>query len=314
MAAGGGTKAVVMALVANGGIAIAKFVGFSITGSSAMLAEAIHSVADTSNQGLLLLGGKRARRAANNTHQFGYGRERYFWAFVVALLLFSVGAGFALYEGIEKIRHPHDIDRWEIAAGILIFGIVLEGFAFYTAFKESLKIKPPEQTLWQFIRKTRNPELPVVLLEDSAAMLGLFVALAGIFLSIKVDPVFDGIATTFIGVLLAAVAVILAIEMKSLLIGESADETQTAKIVSAIEADSVVAELIDLKTMHTGPDDVLVVARVRFKSGLTTGGELAKEIDDLQQRIQELVPTASHIYIEPDLRVAAAATDAPDAH
>jgi len=312
MAAGGSTRAVVTALFANLGIAIAKFIGFLITRSSSMLAESIHSVADTSNQALLLLGGKRARKDANDVHQFGYGRERYFWSFVVALLLFSVGAGFAIYEGIEKIRHPHDITRPEVAVGILAFGIILESYAFFTAFKLAKAIKAPTDSWWDFIRKSRNPELPVVLLEDSGAMAGLLIALTGIGLTVATDnPVWDGVATLMIGLILATIAVVLGIEMKSLLIGEGAGSEDQQKIVSAINNDDAITEAIEVRTQHVGPEDILVVARLRFRDGLDSAA-LAAEIDDLQSRIHDLVPNATHIYIEPDLRALPMKFDAHD--
>lgn len=313
MSAGGSTRAVITALFANMGIAVAKFIGFALTRSSSMLAESIHSVADTSNQALLLLGGKRAKRAANDVHQFGYGRERYFWAFVVALLLFSVGAGFALYEGIEKIRHPHEIDRVGVAIGILIVAMLLEGMAFRTAFQETMRSKPKDQTLWGFIRKTRNPELPVVLLEDSAAMLGLLVALGGIGLAQTTGwDQWDGIATVIIGLILAGVAIILAVEMKSLLMGESAGRANTAKILQTFEDDTTVNELIEMRTQHVGPEEILVVARVRFDPALNSD-ELATEIDELQTAIHDAVPEATSIYIEPDLHAIATQFDGPAA-
>src|SRR5688500_2690734 len=235
MAGGGhGTRAVVAALLANAGIAIAKFVGFIITGSASMLAESIHSAADSGNQGLLLLGGKRARRAADATHPFGYGRERYFWAFVVALVLFSLGGAFAIYEGISKIRHPHPVDSPEVAVGILVLAILLETFSFRTAVVEANHVRG-DAGWWQFIRRSKNPELPVVLLEDLGALVGLVLALAAVGTTLATDdPIWDGIGTLSIGVLLTVIAIVLAIEMKSLLIGETADATVEASIRAAI--------------------------------------------------------------------------------
>src|SRR5688572_21687581 len=214
MAAGGhGTKAVIAALFANMGIAVSKFIGYAITGSASMLAEAIHSVADSGNQGLLLLGGHRARRKADETHPFGYGRERYFWAFIVSLVLFSLGGAFAIFEGIEKIRHPHDLDSAGIAIAILVVAIGLETFSFRTAIVESNKVRG-DATWWQFIRRSKNPELPVVLLEDLGAEVGLFIALGAISTSIITDdPIYDGIGTLMIGFLLTIIAIVLAVEM-----------------------------------------------------------------------------------------------------
>lgn len=300
MAAGGSNRAVLTALFANFGIAVAKFVGFLITSSSSMLAESIHSLADTTNQGLLLLGGKRATRDATDMHQFGFGRERYFWSFVVALLLFSVGGGYAVYEGIDKIRHPHDISSLGVAVGILLFAIVLEAYAFRIAFLEAEKVRG-DRTWWQFIRRSRNPELPVVLLEDSGAILGLTVALTGVTLAqLTGNAIWDGYATFVIGIILCAIAVTLAIEMKSLLIGESANVAETAKIMAVFESDDAIETVIDVKSQHIGPEDILVVAKVKFVESLS-GDALATEIDEVHSQLQTQVPNAKFIYIEPEL-------------
>ncbi|MFT7473762.1 MAG: cation diffusion facilitator family transporter [Verrucomicrobiales bacterium] len=314
MAAGGSQRAVITALFANLGIAIAKFVGFLITGASSMLAESIHSVADTTNQGLLLLGGKRAVKDANDTFHFGYGRERYFWSFVVALLLFSVGAGYALYEGILKILDPHEISNLPVAIGILLFAIALEAYAFSTAVREANKTRR-NRTWWQFVRTTRNPELPVVLLEDSGAMLGLVVAIGGISLSeITGNAIWDGIATFIIGVILAAIAVMLAVEMKSLLIGESADPYTTKKITEALGKESSIVRVIELKTQHLGPEDLLIVARVKFDEKLG-GDELASAIDGVHARLKQAIPMADFVYIEPELHSGSPALEAEtDSH
>jgi cation diffusion facilitator family transporter len=300
MAAGGSNKAVVTALLANLGIAIAKFIGFLITGASSMLAESIHSLADTTNQGLLLVGGKRAQKAANDTFNFGYGRERYFWSFVVALLLFSVGAGYALYEGILKIRDPHEISNIPVAIVILTAAIFLEAYAFRTAFLEANKIRRG-RTWWQFIRTTRNPELPVVLLEDSGAMLGLVVALSGIGLSeVTGNAIWDGVATFVIGLILASIAVTQALEMKSLLIGESASLANEKIIQTVFDNEASIERVIDIKTQHIGPEDLLITARVKFDPSLA-GDDLATAIDGVHARLREAVPIADFIYIEPEL-------------
>ena len=299
--AGGSTKAIIAAFFANLGIAIAKLVGFFITRSSSMLAESIHSFADTSNQGLLLYGGRAAGRDATPRHQFGFGRERYFWSFVVALVLFSLGSLFAIYEGIEKIRHPHEISSPAIAIGILIFGILLEGGSLRTAIVESRKVKRPDQSWWEFIRNARSPELPVVLLEDWGAMFGLVIALAAISISMGFDaPVWDGIGTLTIGVLLGIIAVVLAVEMKSLLIGEAATLSDQEAIEDAIEAGDDVDRLIHIRTQHIGPEDILVAAKVHFATGLTTT-QLADAIDATEKRIRAAVPMTRLIYLEPDL-------------
>ena len=300
MAAGGGTKAVVAALLGNSAIAIAKFVGFFITRSSSMLAESIHSVADAGNQGLLLWGGKAAKKEADDEHQFGYGRERFYWAFVVALVLFSVGSGFALYEGVEKIRHPHEIDNPTVAYAILSFAIVAEAFSFRMAIVESRPLKG-DQSWWSFVRNTRVPELAVVLLEDLGAMIGLIFAIVSIAISQAFDaPIWDGIGTLGIGILLFFIAVILIIEMRSLLLGEGAGEEEMEHIRTAIADTPRVAKLLHLRTQHLGPDELLVGAKVEFERGLTTA-ELAAAVDEVEHAVRSVVPEAHPIYVEPDL-------------
>ncbi len=301
MAGGGhGTRAVVAALIANAGIAVAKFVGFVITGSASMLAEAIHSVADSGNQGLLLLGGKRARRAADETHPFGYGRERYFWAFIVAMVLFSLGGAFAIFEGVEKIRHPHEIESAGVAIGILVLAIGLETYSFRTAIAESNKVRG-DASWWQFIRRSKNPELPVVLLEDLGAEIGLIIALAAVTTSLVTgDPLYDGIGTLSIGVLLAVIAVILAIEMKSLLMGETADPKVQQAIRERVEADDAVQRLIHLRTQHLGPDELLIGAKVAFVDHLSVP-ELAAAVNRVEDTVRRAVPEARVMYIEPDV-------------
>jgi len=302
MAAGGehGNKAVVAALIGNSGIAVAKFVGFAITGSSAMLAEAIHSVADSGNQALLLLGGKQAKKEADEEHQFGYGRERYFWSFVVALILFALGSAFAVWEGISKIRHPHEISNLPVALGILAFAIALEGWTFRTAVTESRPLKR-ELSWWQFIRRSRTPELPVVLLEDFGALAGLTIAFVSLLISNFFDaPVWDGIGTLSIGILLGIIAIILVIEMRSLLIGEGAQPREMAKIVNAIKTSPDVKELIHIRTQHLGPDELLVGAKVMFDPSLSMD-ELGAAINRVEAAVRAEVPFAKPMYIEPGL-------------
>ena len=299
--AGGGTRAVVAALLANGGIAISKFAGFAITGSASMLAEGVHSVADTGNQALLLLGGKRAERQATPQHPFGYGRERYFWSFVVALILFSLGGMFALYEGWHKIDHPEEIDSPEVAIGILVVAIFLEIFSFRTAIVETLKIKAPDVGWWAFIRRSKQPELPVVLLEDLGALVGLVFALGAVSLSIITDdPIYDGIGTLAIGVLLVVIAVILAIEMKGLLMGESASEADQQAIRAAIEVDPSVQRLIHMRTQHIGPDELLVGAKIELVDGLDVQ-EVVDVVNNIETAVRRSVPTARIMYLEPDI-------------
>ncbi|WP_086660850.1 cation diffusion facilitator family transporter [Lentzea kentuckyensis] len=299
MSAGGGTKAIVAALAANAGIAVAKFVGFLFTGSSSMLAESVHSLADTSNQGLLLLGQKTAQRKATRLHPFGYGRDRYFWSFVVALLLFSLGSVFALYEGIHKLQHPEPLKDPIIAIVILVIAIGLETYSFVTAISESKKIKG-DVSWWGFIRQSRTPELPVVLLEDLGALIGLVLALAGVGLSmITGDPVFDALGTIAIGALLGIIAVILIIEMKSLLIGEGASDKDLDLICDELAAGKV-QRVIHIKTQYIGPEELLVAAKIALEPQLPLD-EVAQAINDAEQRVRNKVPHARLIYLEPDL-------------
>ena len=289
------------ALLANAGIAVAKFVGFLLTGAASMLAEAVHSVADSGNQALLLLGGRRARRSPTEDHPFGYGRERYFWSFVVALILFSVGGMFATFEGIEKIRHPHELESIAIAIVILLFAIVLEVLSFRTAVIESAAVKDPQQSWWGFIRRTKQPELPVVLLEDLGALIGLVIALSAITVShITGDPVWDGIGTLLIGLLLISIAIVLAIEMKGLLIGESATLTDQQKIAAAIEIEPSVQRLIHMRTQHIGPDELLVGAKIELIEGLSVP-EVVEVVNRVETSVRRAVPTARVMYLEPDI-------------
>jgi cation diffusion facilitator family transporter len=299
MAASGGTRAIVAALIANAGISIAKFIGWLITGSSSMLAEAVHSVADTSNQGLLLLGGRTARRAATSEHPFGYGRDRYFYSFVVALLLFTLGSVFALYEGIHKLESHEPLVSPLVAVVILVVAIGLEIYSFRTAIVESLPLKG-NLTWWQFIRQSKVPELPVVLLEDLGALVGLILALLGVGLTVLTgDPVWDAVGTICIGVLLGVIAVILIIEMKSLLIGEGAAPPVLSSIVSALETGDV-QRVIHIKTQYIGPEELLVAAKIALAPGLPLEA-VARAIDAAEARVRERVPDARIMYLEPDL-------------
>lgn len=301
MSAGGhGRKAVIAALLANLGIAIAKLVAFVLTRSASMLAESVHSLADSGNQGLLLFGESRGRRKADEEHQFGYGAARYFWAFVVAVVLFTVGGAFALYEGIEKLRHPHDVESYGIAIGVLIVAIMLETFSFRTAIKETQPLLKG-RSYWRFIKESKTPELPVVLLEDLGALVGLILALVGVSLSaVTHDPMWDALGTISIGVLLVVIAVILAIEMHGLLIGESGSGAEVAAITAALVAVPDFDRVIHLRTRYLGPDEMLVAAKVATPVGGTTE-RLAAQINEAERRIREAVPAATLIYIEPDL-------------
>ena len=288
------------AFLANLGIAIAKFVGFALTASASMLAEAIHSVADTSNQGLLMLGGRRARRAPTTRHPFGFGRERYFWSFVVALVIFSLGALFALFEAEEKLRHPHEIESPFVAVGILAVAIVFESLSLRTAVRESRGPRG-RASWWSFIRHSRSPELPVVLLEDLGALLGLAFALAGVMLAdVTGNARFDAVGSLAIGLLLAVIAIILMIEMKSLLMGESATEDTEQRIREVVEAQPRVRRLIHMRTQHLGPDELLVAIKIELDGDLDTRA-IAASIDEVEAKVREVVPLARVMYIEPDL-------------
>ena len=298
MSASGGTKAIIAALGANLGIAVIKFVAFAITGSASMLAEGVHSVVDSGNQGLLLRGGRSARRTASPAHPFGYGRDRYVYGFLVALMLFSAGGLFALYEGVEKIRHPHHLDSPVVAFVVLAAAIGLESFSLRTAVRESAHLKG-EDSWFGFIRHAKNPELPVVLLEDVAALIGLVFALGGVGLATLTDePVWDGIGTCAIGGLLVTVAVILVIETKSLLLGEAAAPSDLALIEQGLVGPGV-ERIIHLRTMHLGPDELLVGAKLAMPTGATLP-EIARAIDDAERRVRDAVPAARVIYLEPD--------------
>lgn len=303
MSASHGTKAVVAAFLANSGIAVTKFIAWFFSGSASMLAEAIHSVADAGNQLLLLLGGRLAKKQADREHPFGYGRERYVWAFIVALILFSVGGLFSIYEGINKLQHPHELEMWWLPLLVLAIAIVLESFSFRTAIKEANQVRG--KTRWvDFIRQAKSPELPVILLEDLAALLGLCFAFGAVGLTVLTgNPVFDAIGTLLIGALLIVVAIVLAIEMKSLLIGEGASEADDRRIREAFNASKDVEALIHMKTLYVGPDELMVAAKVAFPPSATLE-DVARSIDRLEAEVRERVPVARIIYIEPDIYLA----------
>jgi cation diffusion facilitator family transporter len=298
----GSRKAIIAAFFANLGIAVAKFAGFLITRSAGLLAESAHSLADTGNQALLMLGSKRGERPADSAHPFGYGPERYFWAFVVALVLFSMGGLFALYEGIDKLRHPHQVDNVVVAFVILLIAVGLESYSLRTAVKESNHVRPPGMSWITFIRTSKSPELPVVLLEDVGAELGLGFALIGLILAeVTGNPRWDAVGSIAIGVLLVAIAFILARETKPLLIGESASDSDLEMIQSALTGSVHVNSIIHLRTMHLGPDDLLLATKVDFDHSLTVE-QLAHAIDEAEIAVRTAVPKTTTIYIEPDIR------------
>jgi cation diffusion facilitator family transporter len=297
----GSRRAILAAFLANLGIAIAKFVGFLITSSAGLLAEAFHSLADTGNQLLLLLGGKRATKAADTAHPFGYGRERYFWAFVVALVLFSMGGLFAIYEGIDKLRHPHDVESLGVAIGILVFSMILEGFSLRTAYREASAHRSTSGRWFTWIRRSKQPELPVVLLEDSGALLGLLFALTGVLLAKGTGNArWDALGSLAIGLLLVSIAILLAIEMKGLLIGESASAADVATIAQTLERAKAVQRIIHLRTEHLAPEQLLVAAKLEFDPTLSVE-ELAGAIDAAERDLREAVPAAHFVFIEPDV-------------
>jgi cation diffusion facilitator family transporter len=293
-------RAVLAALAANLGIAIAKFIAFFITGSASMLAESVHSVADTGNELLLLIGRGRSGRPASREHPFGFGRERYFYGFVVAVMLFTVGAAFSLYDGIHKLLDPEKIDSPIIAFGVLILSAVLEAFSLRTGIQEANKVRG-DRSWGSFIRRTKIPELPVVLLEDTAALAGLVFAFIGIGLSVLTDDGrWDGGGSLAIGLLLATAATILAIEMKSLLIGESASSDVQRKIIDALEDGPELVQVIHLRTVHMSPDAVLVTAKVAVRE-TDSAAQIAAGINTAEGRVREAVPIATTIYLEPDI-------------
>lgn len=307
MSANGGTKAIVAALLANVGIAITKFIAFLLSGSSSMLAEAVHSVADSGNQALLLLGGKRAKRAATPEHPFGYGRERYIYAFIVSIVLFSIGGLFALYEAYHKWGHKGGIESWHwLPVVVLVTAIILESFSFRTAIKESNHVRG-NQSWVRFIRRAKAPELPVVLLEDFGALVGLVFALFGVSMTlITGNGEWDAAGTAMIGVLLVVIAVVLAIETKSLLLGEGAEASELAAIERAVTDGPEVERIIHMKTLYLGPEELMVAAKIGVPA-CESAQDLARGINAVEARIRAAVPTARVIYLEPDIYSAAAA-------
>ncbi len=295
----GSRRAILAAFAANLGIAVSKFIGFALTGAASMLAEAVHSVADTCNQALLLLGSARAKKAATAEHPFGYGMERYFWSFVVAQVIFVLGAVFAIYEGVEKLLHPHEIKAPLVGIAILTVGIVLETWSFRTATKEANALRG-QSSWWSFIRRTKTPELPVVLLEDLGALVGLLLALVGLGVAMLTgEPRWDALGSIAIGALLGVIAVVLAMEMKSLLVGESGQPQTLEAIRNAIVAGDRVCRIIHMRTMHLGPDELLVGAKIELDAHLSFE-EVAREIDAAEARMRAAVPIARIVYLEPD--------------
>ena len=301
MSTEGSMRAIIAALLANTGIAITKFIAAAISGSAAMFAEGIHSLADTGNQILLLLGGRRAKRSATATHPFGYGRSRYIYAFMVSIVLFSVGGLFSMLEGIEKLQHPHELSNVWIPITVLSVAIVLESLSLRTALVEAKKVRG-KTSLVKYIRHAKSPELPVILLEDMAALAGLVFAFLSVGLTaITHNPIWDAIGTVAIGGLLIAVAVILGIETSSLLVGEGANADDTTKIRKALEGTSGVESIIHMKTLYLGPEELMVGAKIAVAAGVSST-EIAKTINAAEAEIRGQVPAARVIYLEPDIK------------
>ncbi len=300
MSTSGGNKAILAALGANLGIALVKIVAWALSGSASMLAEGVHSIADSGNQILLILGGRKAKKAADADHPFGYGRERYVYAFVVSIILFSIGGVFSLYEGVDKLRHPHELENAWLPIVVLLIAIGLEFFSLRTALKEARPHKGSEGWL-AFIRRAKAPELPVLLLEDTAALTGLVFAFLGVGLTVVTgNSLFDALGTVLIGALLVLVAIVLGIETKSLLVGEGASPTDVAAIRAAITSGPEVERIIHMKTLYLGPDELLVGVKVAI-GGRALLADVASAINAVEGRIRETVPVARVIYIEPDV-------------
>jgi cation diffusion facilitator family transporter len=305
MSTEGGTRAIIAALTANLGIAVTKFLAFVLTGSSSMLAESIHSLADSGNQVLLLIGGKRAARAADEEHPFGYGRQRYVYAFIVSIVLFTVGGMFAIYEGVHKWQHPEPIENWVwVPIAVLVVAICLESYSFRTAVVESNRTRGKRSWV-EYVRTAKSPELPVVLLEDTAALIGLVFALFGVIMTIITgDGHWDAVGTLLIGVLLVVVALALGLEMNSLIIGESANRDAVERIRGALVGGAV-ESVIHMRTMHLGPEELLVAAKIAVRAS-ESAAEVAAAIDAAERRVRAVEPIARVIYLEPDIRRPAA--------
>ena len=300
MSAHGGTRAIVVALAANLAIAASKFVAFAVTGSASMASEGVHSLADSANQLLLLLGGRRSRRAPDVEHPFGYGSARYIYGFVVSIVLFSIGGLYAVYEGVHKIANPDRLESWQWAVGVLLVALALEAMSLRTAVHEAQTSRGAD-SWWQFVRRSKAPELPVVLLEDTGALAGLLVALFGVSMAVATgNGRWDGLGSLAIGLLLVAIAAVLSVEMVSLLIGESASEADVAAITAALRAGDDIAAVIHLRTLHLGPEELLVAAKIAVAHD-DTARAVAAAIDAAELRVRAAVPIATLIYLEPDI-------------
>lgn len=301
MSTEGSMRAIIAALLANIGIAITKFIAAAFSGSASMFAEGIHSVADSGNQILLIIGGKRAKRAATAAHPFGYGRSRYIYAFMVSIVLFSVGGMFSILEGIEKLQHPHELEMVWLPLVVLGAAIIMESLSLRTAVKESNHVRGNKSWV-QFIRHAKSPELPVILLEDLAALIGLVLAFGGVGLTVVTgDAIWDAIGTLAIGGLLVLVAIVLGLETSSLLVGEGATAEDTGKIRKALKETEGVESIIHMKTLYLGPEELMVGAKIAVGEK-ATGKQIAKVIDAAEENVRTAVPAARVIYLEPDIK------------
>lgn len=300
MSTEGGKKAVIAALGANLTIAASKCFAFAVTGSASMLSEGIHSMADSANQVLLLIGGRHAKKKPDAEHQFGYGRTRYIYGFVVSIVLFLVGGVYAFNEGIHKVLNPEPLHDVWWAIGVLVFAMLLEGFSFTTAVREANRTRG-KQSMLRFVRDARQPELPVILLEDFGALIGLVLAFIGVGLAaLTGNGVWDGLGSMAIGLLLVVIAVFLSLETASMLIGEGAVPAEQEKIRNALESAPDIDRVIHLRTLHVGPDDLMVAAKIAIGHD-DTGREIAAAIDAAERRVRAVVSNATYIYLEPDL-------------
>ena len=301
MSTEGSMRAIIAALIANIGIATTKFVAAAISGSASMFAEGIHSVADSGNQLLLIVGGKRARREATSSHPFGYGRSRYIYAFMVSIVLFSVGGMFSILEGIQKLQEPHELTNAWLPLTVLGISIVLESLSLRTALREAKHVRG-KASLPQFIRHAKSPELPVVMLEDMAALAGLVLAFGGVGLTVLThDGMWDALGTLAIGGLLILVAIILGIETSSLLVGEGASADDTARIREALGSSRGVKSVIHMKTLYLGPEELMLAAKIEVAAD-STGKEIAEIIDEAEVNVRKVVPVTRVIYLEPDIK------------
>lgn len=296
------TGAVKAAMVANAIIAVAKFTAAGITGSSAMFSEGIHSVADTGNQGLLLFGDRRSRKPADRRHPFGYGPEMYFWSLIVAMILFGLGGGFSLYEGISHLDHPSPPGNPAWNYSVLGVAFVVEAIALKVAL-DHLAAGAQEPGLWRRVKASKDPRVYVPVAEDAAALLGVVVAFLGIFLARWLDaPVLDAVASIVIGLILAGVAVFLASETRALMVGESIVGELQERIRSVCEGDEAVDEVVQMRGIHLGPDEILLALELRFGDGEASAGEV---VDRIERRVKEVDPRLTRVLVEP------AGADAP---